>query len=148
MKLILTREVTNLGSAGDIVEVADGYGRNYLVPQGAAIKWTEGAEKQIDQIRRARDARTVRDLSHARELKAELEALTVTVHARAGQGGRLFGSITSADVADAIKQSGGPNVDRKRIHVSGSIKSVGSHAVDVELHADVTATLPVTVTAL
>jgi large subunit ribosomal protein L9 len=148
MKLILTREVPNLGGAGDIVEVADGYGRNYLVPQGSAISWTKGAEKQIAQIRRARDARTVRDLSHAQELKAQLEGLTVTVHARAGQGGRLFGSITSGDVAEAIKSAGGPNVDRKRIHVSGQIKSVGSHAVDVELHQDVVASVPVTVTAL
>ncbi len=147
MKLILTREVANLGGAGDIVEVADGYGRNYLVPQGSAISWSKGAEKQISQIRRARDARTVRDLGHAQELKAELEALTVTLHARAGQGGRLFGSVTSGDVAEAIKAAGGPSVERKRIHVAGSIKTTGSHAVTVELAPEVVASVPLTVTA-
>jgi large subunit ribosomal protein L9 len=94
MKLILTREVSGLGLAGDIVEVADGYGRNYLVPRGAAINWTKGAEKQITQIKRARDAREIRGLDHAREIKAELEGLKVTLNARAGDGGRLFGSVT------------------------------------------------------
>ena len=84
MKLILTREVAGLGLAGDIVEVADGYGRNFLVPRGAAITWSKGAEKQISQIRRARDAREIRDLGHAREIKAELERLNVTLGARAG----------------------------------------------------------------
>ena len=102
MKLILTREVAGLGLAGDIVEVADGYGRNFLVPRGAAITWTKGAEKQIAQIKRARDAREIRDLGHAREIKAELEALTVALDARAGKDGRLFGSITSADIAAAV----------------------------------------------
>src|SRR5437764_6778934 len=103
MKLILTREVAGLGLAGDIVEVADGYGRNFLVPRGAAITWTKGAEKQIAQIRRARDTRQIRDLSHAREVKDQLEKLSVTIAARAGRDGKLFGSITSTDVTDAVK---------------------------------------------
>jgi large subunit ribosomal protein L9 len=148
MKLILTREVAGLGLAGDVVEVADGYGRNFLVPRGAAITWTKGAEKQITQIRRARDAREIRDLGHAREIKAELERLSVTLAARAGAGGRLFGSITVGDVADAVKNAGGPLLDRKRIQLPGHIKTTGEHVVTVDLHPDVTAALPVVVTAV
>ena len=145
MKLILTREVDGLGLAGDIVDVADGYGRNFLVPRGAAIVWTKGAEKQIVQIRRARDAREVRDLSHAQEIKSGLESLSVLLEARAGKDGRLFGSITTTDVANAVKSAGGPLLDRKRIQLPGHIKTTGSHTVTVELHPDVVATLPVTV---
>ena len=145
MKLILTREVAGLGLAGDIVEVADGYGRNFLVPRGAAIAWSKGAEKQISQIRRARDAREIRDLSHAREIKSDLEKLSVTLSARAGKDGRLFGSVTPNDIATAVKSAGGPMLDRKRIQLPGHIKTTGSHTVTVELHPDVVATLPVTV---
>jgi large subunit ribosomal protein L9 len=145
MKLILTREVDGLGLAGDIVEVADGYGRNYLVPRGSAIVWSKGAEKQIVQLRRARDAREVRDLSHAQQIKSSLESLSVQLEARAGKDGRLFGSITTTDVADAVKSAGGPLLDRKRIQLPGHIKTTGSHTVTVELHPDVVATVPVTV---
>jgi large subunit ribosomal protein L9 len=148
MKLILTREVAGLGLAGDIVEVADGYGRNFLVPRGAAIAWTKGAEKQIVQIKRARDARQIRDLSHAREVKADLEKLSVSLEARAGKDGRLFGSITTSDIAAAVKSAGGPLLDRKRIQLPGHIKTTGSHLVTVELHPDVVASLPVTVTGV
>jgi large subunit ribosomal protein L9 len=148
MKLILTREVAGLGLAGDIVEVADGYGRNFLVPRGAAIGWTKGAEKQIAQIKRARDSREIRDLGHAREIKADLEKLTVKLSARAGKDGRLFGSITPNDIAAAVKDAGGPVLDRKRIQIEGHIKSVGQHAVTVDLHPDVVATIPVSVEAV
>jgi len=147
MKLILTREVTGLGQPGDIVEVADGYGRNYLVPRGAAISWTKGAEKQISQIKRARDAREIRGLEHAQEIKARLEGLTVSLNARAGDGGKLFGSVTQADVVAALKAAGGPLVDKKRVHLPGHIKSVGAHTVTVELHPDVVATVPLNVRA-
>jgi large subunit ribosomal protein L9 len=148
MKLILTREVAGLGLAGDIVEVADGYGRNFLVPRGAAITWTKGAEKQIAQIKRARDARDVRDLGHAREIKNDLEKLSVKLSARAGKDGRLFGSITANDIAAAVKSAGGPALDRKRIRIEGPIKSVGQHSVAVDLHPDVVASIPLTVEAL
>ncbi|HZC70530.1 MAG TPA: 50S ribosomal protein L9 [Jatrophihabitans sp.] len=148
MKLILTQEVSGLGLAGDVVEVADGYGRNYLVPQGAAISWTKGGEKQISQIKRARDSREIRDLGHAREIKSELEKLSVTISARAGKDGRLFGSVTAGDIADAVKSAGGPALDRKRIHTGEHIKSVGTHDVTVDLHPDVTATIPLTVNAV
>jgi large subunit ribosomal protein L9 len=147
MKLILTREVSGLGQPGDMVDVADGYGRNFLVPQGAAIIWTKGAEKQIAQIRRARDTREIRGLEHAQELKAQLEALSVTLPVRAGDGGKLFGSVTQSDVVSAVKAAGGPLVDKKRIQLPGHIKTTGEHTVTVELHADVVATVPLAVVA-
>ncbi len=148
MKLILTREIAGLGLAGDVVEVADGYGRNFLVPRGAAIRWTQGAEKQIAQIKRARDAREIRDLGHAKEIKADLEKLSVSLDARAGKDGRLFGSITSNDIAAAVKDAGGPVLDRKRIQIDGHIKTTGAHVVTVDLHPDVVASVPVTVNAV
>jgi large subunit ribosomal protein L9 len=148
MKLILTREVAGLGLAGDIVDVADGYGRNFLVPRGAAINWTKGAEKQIVQIKRARDAREIRDLGHAREIKSELEALDVTLAVRAGQGGKLFGSVTPADITGAVKSAGGPLLDKKRVQLPGHIKTVGAHVVTVDLHPDVVASVPVKVVAV
>jgi large subunit ribosomal protein L9 len=146
MKLILTSEVPGLGLAGDIVDVADGYGRNYLVPRGSAILWSRGAEKQVSHIKRARDAREIRDLGHAREIKAELERLSVTLAARAGDGGRLFGSVTVADVVAAVKAAGGPLIDRKRVQLPGHIKTVGEHTVTIDLHPDVLAVVPLTVT--
>jgi large subunit ribosomal protein L9 len=148
MKLILTREVAGLGLAGDIVDVADGYGRNFLVPRGAAIAWTKGAEKQISQIKRARDAREIRDLGHAREIKTDLEKLSVSFNARAGKDGRLFGSVTTSDIASAVKDAGGPLIDKKRIQLPGHIKTTGSHVVTVDLHPDVVASVPVNVTAV
>jgi len=148
MKLILTREVAGLGLAGDIVEVADGYGRNFLIPRGSAIAWSKGAERQISQIKRARDSREIRDRSHAQEIKSQLERLNVTLGARAGSGGKLFGSISANDIATAVKQAGGPLLDRKRIQLPGHIKTTGSHSVTVELHPDVVATVPVQVTAV
>jgi large subunit ribosomal protein L9 len=147
MKLILTREVDNLGLAGDIVEVADGYGRNYLVPRGSAINWSKGAEKQITQIKRARDAREIRGIDHAREIKAQLEGLKLTLKARAGDGGKLFGSVTQADVVGAVKSAGGPLIDKKRVHLPGHIKATGQHTVTIELLTDVVATVPLEVAA-
>jgi large subunit ribosomal protein L9 len=147
MKLILTNEVPGLGLAGDVVEVADGYGRNYLVPRGSAMVWSKGAEKQVSHIRRARDAREIRGLDHAREIKAELEKLSVTLPVRAGEGGRLFGSVTAADVVAAVKAAGGPLIDRKRVSLPGHIKTVGQHTVTVDLHPDVLAIIALAVTA-
>ncbi|GIJ33779.1 50S ribosomal protein L9 [Verrucosispora sp. WMMD703] len=140
MKIILTQEVSGLGAPGDIVEVKNGYGRNYLLPQGFAIAWTKGAEKQVTLIKRARSAREIRDLDHANEVKAQLEALKVTLKARAGEGGRLFGSVTPAEIVDAVKAAGGPALDRRRLEVSGHVKSIGSHPVRIKLHPEVTAT--------
>jgi len=147
MKIILTQEVSNLGSPGDIVEVKDGYGRNYLLPQGLAIKWTKGGEKQVVSIKRARSAREIRDLGHANEVKAQLEGLSVRLSARAGTGGRLFGSVTPTEVQEAVKAAGGPDLDRRRIELPGHIKSVGQYQVQVRLHTDVTAKFALTVVA-
>jgi large subunit ribosomal protein L9 len=148
MKLILTQEVSGLGTPGDIVEVRDGYGRNFLVPRGLAISWTRGAEKQVAQIRRGREVREIHDLGQARDVAAQLGALTVTLPARAGQGGRLFGSVTAADVVDAVKSAGGPTLDKRRIELPAAhIKTVGTHTVSVRLHPEVAAPISVEVTA-
>jgi large subunit ribosomal protein L9 len=147
MKIILTQEVSGLGTPGDVVEVKDGYGRNYLLPQGFAILWTKGAEKQVTVIKRARDAREIRDLGQANEVKEQLSGLKVTLSARSGNGGRLFGSITPAEIADAVKAAGGPVLDRRRLELPGQIKTTGSHSVKVKLHPEVTATFPVNVVA-
>src|SRR3954469_18068479 len=146
MKLILTQEVGGLGAPGDIVEVKDGYGRNFLVPRGLAIKWTRGAESQVAQIRRGREVREIRDLGQAQEVAAQLAALSVTLPARAGQGGRLFGSVTAGDVVDAVKSAGGPLLDKRRVELPAAhIKTVGTHAVSVRLHPEVNANLAVEV---
>ncbi|MET8362399.1 50S ribosomal protein L9 [Micromonospora sp. NPDC005194] len=139
MKIILTEEVSGLGAPGDIVEVKDGFGRNYLLPQGFAIAWTKGAEKQVTVIKRARSAREIRDLDHANEVKGQLEGLKVNLKARAGDGGRLFGSVTSAEIVDAVKGAGGPVLDRRRLEVPGHIKSTGTYPVKIKLHPEVTA---------
>lgn len=140
MKLILTAEVDHLGAAGDTVEVKDGYGRNYLLPRGLAIVASRGAQKQADDIRRARESKTVRDLDHAKELKAALEALgPVTLPMKtAADSGKLFGSVTAGDVVAAIKKAGGPNLDRRILRLPKvHIKAVGSHPVSVHLHPEI-----------
>lgn len=147
MKLILTQEVTGLGGPGDVVEVKDGYGRNYLIPQGFAIRWTRGGEKQIATIRRAREVREIRDLGQAQDLASSLQSLSVKLPRRAGDGGRLFGSVTAADVAAAVKAAGGPNLDRRRIELPHAIKTVGTHRVAVRLHPEVSADVDVEVLA-
>jgi large subunit ribosomal protein L9 len=147
MKIILTQEVSGLGTPGDVIEVKDGYGRNYLLPQGFAILWTKGAEKQVAVIKRARGAREIRDLGHASEVKADLEKLAVKLTVRAGEGGRLYGSVTPAEIVDAVRAAGGPELDRRRLQLPGTIKSVGEHKVQVRLHSDVSATFTLTVTA-
>ncbi len=145
MKLILTQEVAGLGDAGDIVEVKDGYGRNYLLPRGLAIGWTRGGEKQVTQIKRARKSREIRNLDHAKEVKAEIEALTVNVPAKAGDSGKLFGSVTNTDVMNAIKAAGGPLVEKRNVQISAPIKKTGSHTVAVDLHPDVVARVTIEV---
>jgi large subunit ribosomal protein L9 len=146
MKLILTQEVTGLGAPGDVVEVAGGYGRNYLVPRGLAMHWTRGAEKQIELIKRARSVREIRGLDDARDTASRLASLDVRLETRAGSGGRLFGSVSPADIAAAVKAAGGPELDRRRIEIKNPIKTVGAHQVTVRLHPEVAATLDVLVT--
>jgi large subunit ribosomal protein L9 len=141
MKLILTQEVADLGAPGDIVEVKDGFGRNYLMPRGLAIRWTRGAEKQIESIKKARSVRDVRDVSHADDIRQQLEALTVRIPAQAGSSGRLFGAVSVTDIVDAVKSAGGPDIDKRRIQMAAPVKTVGSHQVSVKVHDEVTATL-------
>jgi large subunit ribosomal protein L9 len=147
MKLILTQEVPGLGSAGDAVEVKDGYGRNYLIPRGFAIGWTKGGQKQIDAIRLGREKRSIADLDTARSVKGQLEGTDVRLAAKAGDSGRLFGAITPAEIARAITTAGGPQVDKRRIEVGQPIKTVGSHSVVVRLHPEVAATVSLDVVA-
>ena len=147
MKLILTQDVPNLGAPGDVVEVKDGYGRNYLVPRGFAIRATKGAEKQVATIRRAREVREVRDLGHAKEIQSQLAGLKVRLPARSGDGGRLFGSITSSDVVEAVASAGGPKLDRRLVTLAAPIKALGNHTVTVKVHPEVEATVNVEVVA-
>lgn len=147
MKLILTQDVPSLGSPGDVVEVKDGYGRNYLVPQGFAIVATKGAEKQIATIRRARQARQIQGLDHARQVAAQLGSLTVSLPVRAGSTGKLFGSVTTGDVLGAIKSAGGPVLDKRAIDLPGHIKTLGTHQVTVRLHPEVETVVGIDVVA-
>ncbi len=145
MKIILTQEVSGLGTPGDVVEVKNGFGRNYLLPQGFAIRWSKGAEKQVTVIKRARSAREIRDLGQAGEVRDQLAGLKVQLQARSGTGGRLFGSITPSEIVDAVKAAGGPALDRRRLELPGHIKTTGTYTVQVKLHPEVTAKFPVNV---
>ena len=116
-KLILTNEVAGLGSAGDVIEVKNGYARNYLIPQGFAVAWTRGGEKQVASIRAARDARAIHDHEEAVALKDALEANKVKLSVKAGNEGRLFGAVKTADVADAVKAAGLGELDKRKIHI-------------------------------
>ncbi len=147
MKLILNQDVPGLGAPGDVVEVKDGYGRNFLVPRGYAQLWTKGADKQIATIRRAREVREVRDLGHADEIKGQLSSLQVRLPARSGEGGRLFGSVTTADIVNAVVAAGGPKLDRRLLTVAAPIKALGQHTVTVKVHPEVEARMTVDVVA-
>ena len=149
MKLILTQEVTGLGAPGDIVDVKDGYGRNFLIPRNFAVRWTKGGERTVESIKAARSTREVRDLDHAQQIKSQLETTTVDLPVRAGEGGRLFGAVTVTDIATAIQGavSGGTQVDKRKIIVGNPIKSLGSHQVTVKVHDEVDATVHLNVVA-
>ena len=145
MKIILTQEVTGLGQPGDVVEVKDGYGRNYLLPRNVAIRWTRGGEKTVESIKKARSSRAVRDQDHAEQIKSKLEAQAVPVQVRAGTGGRLFGAVTTAEIAGALADVSGEAVDKRTIVVTQPIKSLGSHQVSIKLHDEVSATVDLNV---
>jgi large subunit ribosomal protein L9 len=146
-KIILTNEVSGLGAAGDVVEVKNGYARNYLIPRGFAIAWTKGGEKDVEQIRRARRIREIATIEQATTVKGQLEGVKVKLATRAGDAGRLFGSVTPADIAAAIKAAGGPDVDKRRVEVGSPIKTLGAHKVSVRLHPEVEAQLDIEVVA-
>lgn len=145
MKVVLTQEVRGLGSPGDVLDVADGYARNFLIPKKFALKATDGVLAQVDRIRRTREVREVKSLEQAKGIADQLGALTVRVPAKAGEGGRLFGQITMRQVAEAISKAGGPKVDPKRIVTSSPLKSLGEHTLALRLHPEVEATVTVDV---
>ena len=146
MKLILTREVAGLGHAGDVVTVKDGYARNFLLPRGSAIAWTKGGETQIAGIRRARQARDIRDKDHANEIKTTLEAADLVVKAKVGSTGRLFGSVTEKDIALVIKSATGLDIDRHKIKLVKHVKNLGKHTAKVTLMTGVAANITINVT--
>ncbi len=146
MKLILTQEVTGLGAPGDVVEVKDGYGRNYLVPRGLALRWTRGGEKTVESIKKARASREVRDLDQATQIKSTLESAPVQVQVRVGESGRLFGAVTVSDIAGAMEQAGA-KIDKRKIVVAQPIRTLGTHQVAVRVHDEVEATVTLNVTA-
>ncbi len=147
MKVILTHEVSGLGAAGDVVDVKDGYARNFLFKRGLATAWTKGGQKQVDAIAKGRESRAVKSLEEAQSQKGNLEAKAVTVTAHAGTSGRLFGAVSTADIAAAVKDAGGPELDRRRIEVPTPIRNVGSHTALVRLHPEVQATVELEVVA-
>lgn len=147
MKIILTHEVENLGQPGDVVEVKDGYGRNYLIPRGYATAWTKGAQRQIDQINEARRRRATENIESARESREALEASTMTITKTAGTNGRLFGAVTTQDVAEAASELAGKKIDRRQIHLNGTIKSVGEYTGSIKLGEEITANIKIEVVA-
>jgi large subunit ribosomal protein L9 len=146
-KLILTSEVSGLGSAGDVVEVKNGYARNYLIPQGFAVAWSRGGEKQVDQIKSARAARELATLEEAQSLKAKLEDTPVKLTVKAGREGRLFGSVKTEDIANAVSAAGIGSLDKRTIELAAPIKAVGRHEASVRLREDVIAAITLDVVA-
>jgi large subunit ribosomal protein L9 len=144
MKIVLRSDVEHVGQKGDIVDVADGYARNFLVPRGLALRATSGVQKQADAMRRSRDSRDRHEREAAQAIADQLTP-TVRVEARAGEGGRLFGSVTSSDIAEAVKAQLGVDVDRRDIALDEPLKELGVAEVDIRLHREVTATLHVEV---
>lgn len=145
MKIVLTQEVRTLGAPGDVVQVADGYARNYLIPRGLALRATKGTLKQVETIRRTREVREIRDLEQAQAAAERLGSLSVKVSATAGEGGRLFGQVTPAQIAEAVAKVGGGKIDKKRLHLEAPIKSLGTHVVHLRLHPEVEAEISVEV---
>lgn len=137
MKLILKADVAGVGHRGDIVDVADGFGRNYLVPKGMAMKATKGAETQAAAMRRSRDLKDAEDREAAQEVAKALVATTVTITAKASPEGKLFGSVTANDIVDAVKEQTGAGLDRRQLQLDEHIKDVGTHQVFAKLHDDV-----------
>lgn len=138
-KIILNQEVDGLGAAGDVVEVKAGYARNLLLPRGWAQPWTAGAEKQVDALRKIRKARQIADRDEALALKAQLEKATARIELKAGKGGRLFGSVTPALVAEALQTATGREFDRRQVALPTHVKTAGSYTATVRVHDEITA---------
>ena len=146
-KLILTQEVTGLGAAGDVVEVKNGYARNYLLPRGYALTWTKGGEKDVERIRAARKAREIATVEEAQQIAEKLQAQPVTIAVKTGEHGRLFGTVGAAQVAEAVEAAGLGSIDKRTVELPERIKATGSYTATVKLHADVTATVDLQVVA-
>ena len=147
MKIVLRDDVENVGRKGDLIEVTDGFARNYLVPRGLAMKATKGVVRQADAMRRSREAREARDRESAQAHADQLTGRRIALRARAGEGGRLFGSITSADVVDAVREQTGVELDRRKTQLAEPLKELGAVDVPVKLHPEVEVTLTVDVVA-
>jgi large subunit ribosomal protein L9 len=145
VKVVLRDDVENIGRKGDLIEVTDGFARNFLVPRGLAMKATKGGVQQAEAMRRNREARDARDREAAQALADQLTGKRIELRARAGEGGRLFGSVTSADVADAVRAQTGVELDRRKTQLAEPLKELGAVEVPVKLHADVEVTLTVDV---
>jgi large subunit ribosomal protein L9 len=146
-KLILTNEVSGLGSAGDIVEVKNGYARNFLIPNGLAVSWSKGGEKQITSIRSARDARAIASEDEAKELKSKLEENPIRILANAGTSGRLFGTVKTTDLVDAVALAGIGAIDKRKVEFTSAIRNLGDYEASVRLTADVVARVKLQVVA-
>lgn len=147
MRIVLRDDVDNVGKKGDILDVADGFARNYLIPKGKAIKATKGVQAQADAMRRSRDKKDQSDRESAEVVARTLVPAVITIAAKAGAEGKLFGSVTTADLTDAVQAQTGVELDRRRIHLDEPIRSVGTHEIPVKLHTDVEFRLTVEVTA-
>jgi large subunit ribosomal protein L9 len=147
VRVVLRDDVENIGRKGDLIEVTDGYARNYLVPRGLAIRATKGVVRQADAMRRSREARDARERDAAQSLADQLRGRRIAVRARAGEGGRLFGSITAADIVDAVRDQTGVELDRRKTQLTEPLKELGAAEVPVKLHADVDVILTVDVVA-
>lgn len=147
MRLLLRSDVDGLGKKGDLVDVTDGYARNFLVPRGLAMKASKGVESQATSMRRSRDLRDAADRSAAEEIAKVLVPKVISIGAKAGDEGRLFGSVTTADVVEAVQTQTGVELDRRTLHVDDPIKSTGTHAVRAKLHTDVEFAITVEVSA-
>ena len=145
MQVIRTHAVSKLGTAGDVVDVKPGFARNYLLRNNLATEWTKGGQKQVDSITKARETRSIKTLEEAKSVKGNLENAKVTLKARAGENGRLFGAVTTGEIADAIKEAGAGSVDKRKIEITTPMRSLGEYSVLVRLHPEVQATVDVKV---
>ena len=137
MKVILKQDIKGVGKADDVVNVAPGYARNYLFPRALAVEASEHQLRELKRRHEALERRGEKALADAREIAERLSQTTITIHARAGAGTKLYGSVTPQDIADAVKEQTGIEIDKRRIHVQEPIKSAGTHTVPVRLHRDV-----------
>ncbi|MCF8529117.1 MAG: 50S ribosomal protein L9 [Aquiluna sp.] len=146
-KLILTNEVSGVGSAGDVVEVKDGYARNFLIPNGLAVVWSKGGEKQVTSIRAAREAREFATDEEAKAIKAKLEEKALRILVKAGSNGRLFGAVKTSDVVDAAAAVGIIGLDKRKVEFASKISSTGEYEAAVRVTADLVAQVKLQVVA-